>query len=130
MNDELNFIKDALKEEYTAIQIYQALVNASNIPSLKQLFTSLANDEQRHVHLLQSMYYQLTGQSYYPQIGNPTANKHAEQLIDESIEDEINDFKKYSQAAASTNYPNFSKLYQQMANDENVHTLKLLNLQK
>lgn len=130
MNNDLSFIKKAIMDEYKAIQTYHTLINASNIPELKQLFTKLESDEQRHVNLLESMYYELTGESYHPSIAPMDSNKHAEALIDDSIENEINDVEKYNKAANITHNEHFKKIYQQIANDENVHALRLLNLQK
>lgn len=130
MNNDLSFIKEAIIDEYKAIQTYHTLINASNIPELKQLFAQLESDEQRHVNLLESMYYEITGESYHPNIAPMDPNKHAEELIDESIQAEIDDVAKYNKAANTTKNKRFRKIYQQIAGDENVHALRLLNLQK
>ncbi len=130
MNNDLSFIKESIIDEYKAIQTYHALVNASKIPELRQLFSQLESDEQRHVHLLESLYYSITGESFHPNISPIDPNKHAEELIDIQIENEIDDIAKYSRAANTTKNDNLKKVFQQIANDENIHALRLLNLQK
>lgn len=130
MNNEIQMIKESIADEIKSMQIYRTLANDSSNADLKQLFLNLMNDEQRHVHLLQSMYYDKTGEHYTPIVSPVNPNTHAEELIDIQIENEINDLQKYNRAANLASNERFSKLFSQIANDENVHALRLLNLQK
>ena len=57
MSNDVDFIKKAIVGELESMQVYRILANDAQNEDLKDLFLNLANSEQLHLHLLQSMYF-------------------------------------------------------------------------
>ena len=127
MSNDVDFIKKAIVGELESMQVYRILANDAQNEDLKDLFLNLANSEQLHLHLLQSMYFELTHENYIPKMNPIDPNTPAEALIDQQITKEIAAIESYQRQATLTNNPRFKSLYTGIANDENIHTLKLLN---
>lgn len=127
-------LKRAIKGEYDGLRFYTYLVEQASNPEAKRKLGGLANDEKRHMAILEALFKNL----YKEEVGelpkeginalakffdgSKAKGRHSEmQFIDLAIDAELAATKFYKTGADTAADPEMKRLYTELADEEFGH---------
>lgn len=113
----LRFFMD---KENEAAAIYMNLARRSRSRQNANIFMSIARDEQRHLKILQSVYFLLTGDSYRPKTPQ-VRNQGMLTMLRQQYKSEVASAEGYENAAHETEIPNLAQIYKKTSAEEWGH---------
>jgi rubrerythrin len=140
----LDILKGAILLEHRGKALYDSVVKTTTAESVRELFHFLADEENKHISLLEKQYKQIMGnkgfmlgdsvdiESYlsHPVMTEEVINEisgagYEASVIAAALDFEKNAVKYYSDCAASAKSDEERKLYQWLANWEKTHMTML-----
>lgn len=118
-------IQTAITGEYNAITCYQVLMNQAHTEHERQQIGEIREDEMHHFQVLSSLYQQLTGQTFQPQLTEQCPSTYMEGLR-HAIEDEQNTVDFYLETGDMATDPQIRAIFYRFAKDEQHHAVWFL----
>ena len=118
--DEASRLRLFMDKEAEAAVYYQTLAGKCTLRKSAATFMAMSRDEQKHLKLLQSAYFILTGDTYRPK--KPMV-KHQGMLsmLRQRYESEIKSAEGYEKAGQETRIPNLMQIFKSIVPDERKH---------
>lgn len=118
--DEGERLRFFMDKEHEAATTYQVLANKCTMRKNASVFMNIARDEQKHLKMLQSAFFLLTGDTYRPK---RAVVKHQGMLtmLRERYDSEIKSAEGYEKAGQETRIPNLSQIFKSIVPNERDH---------
>lgn len=146
-NKRLDIIKGAILLEYRGKALYESVVKTTKIDSIKELFSFLVKEEEKHIEILEKQFSKVNKNEDFD-LGNfvlndfETSNKilskkivnevfgagYEASIIAAALEFEKNAVEFYSKHETSTENKEEKKLYKWLADWEKTHMIMLAEL--
>lgn len=118
--DEAQRLRFFMDKEAEASAEYQILAGKCTLRKNSAIFISMSRDEQKHLKMLQSAYFLLTGDSYCPK--KPIIKRQGMlTMLRERYNSELKSAEGYEQAGMETRIPNLVQIFKSIAPDERRH---------
>ncbi len=118
--DEAERLRFFMDKESEAAATYQVLAGKCTMRKNASTFMAIARDEQKHLKMLQSAYFILTGDSYRPKKATIRPQGMLT-MLRERYDSEIKSAEGYEKAAQETRIPNLSQIFKSIVPDERNH---------
>ncbi|WP_082232144.1 ferritin family protein [Halobacillus massiliensis] len=118
-------LQKAINGEYTAITCYEKLAEMAPDEQTKEKILEIRGDEERHFQTFSSIYTQLTGQQYTPELVEECPGTFAEG-IDSAFKDEQNTVDFYLDIAENAPNQFVKESFHRAAADEQNHAVWFL----
>lgn len=126
-SDDESQLRKFIDDESADCNYYAMLAQKCLSRSIKQLFLRLSTEEHCHMKRLQTAYFILTGDSYYPAMVCPLINSIMDSLRARYI-GETEGAEAYLKAAGETESEKLACIYRELAEDENRHACSIETL--
>jgi len=122
--DEASRLRFFMDKEAEAAAYYQALAQKCTLRKNANAFMAMSGDEQKHLRMLQSAFFLLTGDSYRPK--KPVVKQQGMlAMLRSRHQSEIKSAEGYETASADTRITNISQICKSFVPEERAHIRKI-----
>jgi rubrerythrin len=119
-------IKEAMKDEKTAISFYRYLMDMAPNSREKEIIKGIRDDEKKHYEMFKRMHFEMTGMWHETEDVKATKPKDYKTGIEHAIFDELGAVEFYRQIMFKMTDQRYRDMLFEIITDEQEHAAKFL----